>query len=173
MRQRVISGSLLGVGIATALLVDGWLSSVPSPRWPLAGTNLGTWLCHGAILTLVVLVLSALTSREMIGFVRVMGFRPNRAVVQLFAAGLVIGPYISFNLKQEADWYDESYYAGAPQWNPLGPEKARAARSVRGGSFSSPLLPTGDSTTHNRSKNVPNLPIDRLGCRCAWSANER
>ena len=72
-----------------------------------------------------------------------------------------------------ADWYDETYYARAPQRNPLGPEKARAARSVRGGGFSSPRLPTGDATTHNRSKNVPNLPIDRLGCRCAWSASAR
>jgi phosphatidate cytidylyltransferase len=30
-------------------------------------------------------------------------------VVHLFAAGLVIGPYLSFNLRHEADWYDESW----------------------------------------------------------------
>lgn len=71
-----------------------------------------------------------------------------------------------------ADWYDPSYYARSPQRNPLGPAEAMRERVVRGGSFSSPLSPTGDSTTHNRSKNAPNLPIDRLGCRCAWSATQ-
>jgi formylglycine-generating enzyme required for sulfatase activity len=70
-----------------------------------------------------------------------------------------------------ADWYDPSYYARSPQRNPQGPEMALRERVARGGSFSSPRSPTGDTTTHNRSKNAPNLPIDRLGCRCAASTS--
>lgn len=109
LRQRVLSGSLLTVGVIALLLADGWLASRPYPQWPLAGIDLGPWLCNGALSTLLVLVLSALAAREVIGFVRMAGYRPNRVVVQLFAAGLVVGPYLSFNLRQEADWYDESW----------------------------------------------------------------
>ena len=68
-----------------------------------------------------------------------------------------------------ADWYDATYYARAAARDPRGPEKATDTRVVRGGSFSSPRQPTGDAVVTNRSKNAPNQPIDRLGCRCAWS----
>ncbi|MFQ5806498.1 MAG: phosphatidate cytidylyltransferase [Phycisphaerae bacterium] len=109
VRQRVISGSLLAAGIIVLLLLDGWLSARVRLWWPVAGIDVGPWLCNGAISTLLVLILSALTAREVTRFVRMAGYRPNRMVVQLFAAGLVIGPYLSFNLRQEADWYDESW----------------------------------------------------------------
>jgi len=68
-----------------------------------------------------------------------------------------------------ADWYDPAYYAQSPARDPRGPKAATASRVVRGGAFSSPRRPTGDVLVTNRSKNAPNQPIDRLGCRCAWS----
>ena len=109
LRQRIISASLLGLGILVLLVLDGWLATRTVPEATIAGVNVLAWLCNGAVSTLIVLALSALTVREVTHFVRQAGYRPNRAVVQLFAAGLVIGPYISFNLRQEADWYDESW----------------------------------------------------------------
>ena len=68
-----------------------------------------------------------------------------------------------------ADWYDPTYYAQSPARSPRGPKNATTVRVVRGGSFSSPRQPTGDALVTNRSQNPPNQPIDRLGCRCAWS----
>ena len=68
-----------------------------------------------------------------------------------------------------ADWFDEHYYASSPARDPRGPSKPTKFRVVRGGGFSSPRVPTGDTVVANRSKNVPTQPIDRLGCRCAWS----
>jgi phosphatidate cytidylyltransferase len=108
LRQRVISGSLLTVGIVVLLLIDGWLATGEPPHWPLAGVDLGPWLCNGAVCTLLLLILGALAAREVTGFVRKSDYRPNRFVVQMFAAGLVVGPYISFNLRETA-WYDESW----------------------------------------------------------------
>ncbi|MBU0617179.1 MAG: phosphatidate cytidylyltransferase [Planctomycetes bacterium] len=109
LRQRVISGSLLGVGIFVLMMLDAWLAARPAPDLLILDVNLSAWLCHGAISTLILLVLSALAAKEVTHFVRQAGYRPNRAIVQLFAAGLVIGPYISFNLRQGAGWYDESW----------------------------------------------------------------
>jgi phosphatidate cytidylyltransferase len=109
LRQRVISGSLLAAGIIGLMLVDGWLSGRPAHGWLVAGFDVGPWLCNGAICTLIVLVLTVLAAAELLGFLRQSNCRPNRVVVHLFAAGLVIGPYLSFNLRQEADWYDESW----------------------------------------------------------------
>lgn len=109
LRQRVISGSLLTAGIVVLLTLDAWLATCAVPELTIAGVNVLAWLCNGGVSTLVVLVLSALAAREVTQFVRQAGYQPNRAVVQLFVAGLVIGPYISFNLRQEAGWYDESW----------------------------------------------------------------
>ncbi len=109
LRQRVISGSLLAVGIIVLMALDGWLATCSVPETTIAGVNVLAWLCNGGISTLIVLVLSALAAKEVTQFVRQAGYRPNRAVVQLFAAGLVIGPYIMFNLRQGADWCDGSW----------------------------------------------------------------
>jgi len=91
------------------MLIDGWLSRRPPRGWLVAGFDVGPWLCNGAICTLIVLILTVLAAAELLGFLRQSNCRPNRAVVHLFAAGLVIGPYLSFNLRHEADWYDESW----------------------------------------------------------------
>jgi phosphatidate cytidylyltransferase len=109
LRQRVISGSLLAAGIIALMLVDAWLSSRVPVRWLVGGVDVGRWLCNGALSTFVILVFTVLAAREVTHFVRMAGFRPNRAVVHLFAAGLVLGPYLSFNLRHEANWYDESW----------------------------------------------------------------
>lgn len=109
MRQRVISGSLLAAAITVLMLLDAWLAARPTPAGSVAGVNITPWLTNGLISTLIVLVLSALAAKEVTGFVRVAGHQPNRAVVQLFAAGLVIGPYISFNLRREAGYCDDSW----------------------------------------------------------------
>jgi eukaryotic-like serine/threonine-protein kinase len=67
------------------------------------------------------------------------------------------------------DWFDDKYYARSPARDPRGPDKPTPWRAARGGCFSSPRQPVGDAMVANRSKNTPNQPIDRLGCRCAWS----
>jgi sulfatase modifying factor 1 len=72
-----------------------------------------------------------------------------------------------------ADWSDPDYYAKSPKRNPQGPTGPLPWRSVRGGGFSSPRRPTGDTTVTNRSKNPPNLPVHHIGCRCAWPAKKR
>ena len=72
-----------------------------------------------------------------------------------------------------ADWFEEHYYARSPSRDPQGPQKATPWRVVRGGGFSSPRRPTGDTQVFNRSKNPPNQPIHHTGCRCAWSASPK
>jgi phosphatidate cytidylyltransferase len=91
------------------MALDAWLATLPVPESSSAGVDVLAWLCRGAVCTLILLVLSALTAREVMHFVRRGGYRPNRVLVQVFAAGLVIGPYISFNLRHDTQWYDESW----------------------------------------------------------------
>ena len=65
-----------------------------------------------------------------------------------------------------SDWFDEGYYAIAPERNPAGPAAATPWRAVRGGGNSSPQ---SDAEVTNRSKAPPSQGIHHLGCRCAWS----
>lgn len=109
LRQRVVSGVSLGVGVIGLVLLDGWLSSRADPSLMVAGVDVGAWLCNGAVITLTVLFLSVLAAAEVTHFVRMAGFQPNRAVVHAFSAGFVIGPFISFNLQRQAGWHDESW----------------------------------------------------------------
>jgi phosphatidate cytidylyltransferase len=104
-----MSGSLLAAAIAVLMGLDGWLAARTVPQSAAAGVNVRAWLCNGAICTLLLLVLSTLAAKEVTQFVRHAGYRPNRALVQLFVAGLVIGPYISFNLRHDTEWHDESW----------------------------------------------------------------
>ena len=109
LRQRVISGFSLGVGILGLVLLDGWLASRAPIHLVIGGADVGAWLCNGAVIALIVLILSALAAAEVTRFVRAAGFFPNRAVVQAFSAGFVIGPYLSFNLQRHSGWHDESW----------------------------------------------------------------
>ena len=109
IRQRVISGSLIGAAILALMALDAWLAERLQTA---AAANLAApwrWLSNGAISTAILLALTAFTAREVTHFVRMMSFRPNRVIVQIFALGLVLGPYLSFNLGRESEWYDESW----------------------------------------------------------------
>ena len=107
--QRIISGLTLIVVITTLMTLDGYLAGRVDLELSRGSVNVGQWLCNGLISTVILLVLGLLTAREVTKFVRQAGYRPNRVVVQVFAAGLIVGPYLSFNLGHTATWCDESW----------------------------------------------------------------
>jgi phosphatidate cytidylyltransferase len=110
MRLRLLVGIPLAVAIFGLLYADGCLSARPAPAIHVPGVrfNLGPWLTNGAICTAVVLVLTVLTAHELVQIARVRGHRPFGLTAQVFAAGLVIGPYVSFNLTPITGGYDPS-----------------------------------------------------------------
>lgn len=110
MRTRLLVGIPLAVAIIALLLADGYLSARPAPVLQVPGLRLdvGPWLTNGAICTAVVLVLTVLATYELVQLARVRGHRPFGLTAQVFAAALVIGPYVSFNLSPITGGYDES-----------------------------------------------------------------
>jgi formylglycine-generating enzyme required for sulfatase activity len=64
------------------------------------------------------------------------------------------------------DWYDAEYYQLAPDQNPKGPEKKGVVRSIRGGSWHSPI---SDITTTARGRGGFALQTHGTGFRCARS----
>ena len=110
LRTRLLVGIPLAVLIVGALLLDGWLAARPPPKLPIAGlgVDLGPWLTHGALCTAVVLVLTVAATDELVKLARARGHRPFGLTAQIFAAALVIGPYVSFNLSPLTGGYDES-----------------------------------------------------------------
>lgn len=62
------------------------------------------------------------------------------------------------------DWYDPEYYAHAPDRNPPGPDKKGVVRSIRGGSWHSPV---SDITTTARGRGGFALQTHGTGFRCA------
>lgn len=62
------------------------------------------------------------------------------------------------------DWYDAEYYGHAPDRNPQGPEKKGVVRSIRGGSWHSPI---SDITTTARGRGGFALQTHGTGFRCA------
>lgn len=110
LRQRLIYGSLLAVIVLSVLLLDGYLSTLPGPIWrPLAAFDAGRWLCNGGLATVTILVFTWLAAWELGQFSRIAGNQPFVLEAQIFAAGLVIGPYVSFNLSALTGWADESW----------------------------------------------------------------
>src|SRR5215213_547357 len=65
-----------------------------------------------------------------------------------------------------SDWYDPEYYQHAPDRNPQGPDKKGVVRSIRGGSWHSPLA---DITTSARGRGGFALQTHGTGFRCARS----
>lgn len=65
-----------------------------------------------------------------------------------------------------ADWYDADYYKHAPDRNPQGPDKKGVVRSIRGGSWHSPVP---DITTSARGRGGFALQTHGTGFRCARS----
>lgn len=112
LRLRLIFGTLLGLAVLTLLLLDGWLTRFTPPDWslPALGVNLGHWLCNGAVCTAVVLVFTLAATRELLRFATATGHsHPLPVVAYVFGAGLVLGPYVTFNLAPTANWHDESW----------------------------------------------------------------
>jgi len=62
------------------------------------------------------------------------------------------------------DWYDPEYYQHAPDRNPQGPNKRGVVRSIRGGSWHSPI---SDITTTARGRGGFALQTHGTGFRCA------
>jgi len=62
------------------------------------------------------------------------------------------------------DWYEAEYYQHAPDRNPQGPEKKGVVRSIRGGSWHSPI---SDITTTARGRGGFALQTHGTGFRCA------
>jgi formylglycine-generating enzyme len=65
-----------------------------------------------------------------------------------------------------SDWYDPEYYQHAPDRNPQGPDKQGVVRSIRGGSWHSPMA---DITTSARGRGGFALQTHGTGFRCARS----
>ena len=65
-----------------------------------------------------------------------------------------------------SDWYDPDYYKHAPARNPQGPDKKGVVRSIRGGSWHSPLA---DITASARGRGGFALQTHGTGFRCARS----
>ena len=65
-----------------------------------------------------------------------------------------------------ADWYDADYYKHAPNRNPQGPDKKGVVRSIRGGSWHSPVA---DITTSARGRGGFALQTHGTGFRCVRS----
>ena len=63
-----------------------------------------------------------------------------------------------------SDWYDADYYRHAPDRNPAGPDKKGVVRSIRGGSWHSPV---SDITTSARGRGGFALQTHGTGFRCA------
>jgi len=65
-----------------------------------------------------------------------------------------------------SDWYDPEYYRHAPDRNPQGPDKKGVVRSIRGGSWHSPVA---DITTSARGRGGFALQTHGTGFRCVRS----
>jgi formylglycine-generating enzyme required for sulfatase activity len=65
-----------------------------------------------------------------------------------------------------SDWYDPQYYQHAPSRNPQGPDNKGVVRSIRGGSWHSPLA---DITASARGRGGFALQTHGTGFRCARS----
>ena len=68
-----------------------------------------------------------------------------------------------------SDWYDPDYYKHASDRNPQGPDKKGVVRSIRGGSWHSPL---SDITTSARGRGGFALQTHGTGFRCARGLGE-
>lgn len=109
LHLRLIFGSLLTLGVLAAFLIDGYLSTLPPPGWTLGDFHAGRWLFNGALSTVTVLLFTCVAAHELVRFFRQGGNRPFGLAAQFFAAGLIVGPYISFNLQAITGWADESW----------------------------------------------------------------
>lgn len=112
LQKRLIFGLLLTFAVVGLTWLDGWLSSLtPHPiGFPLLGVDLIVWLQNGLIVTCFLLVLTMLAASELRNLAEMAGCKPFGGISTLFAAGFVVGPYLTFNLRTlQLPWIDESY----------------------------------------------------------------
>jgi phosphatidate cytidylyltransferase len=111
MGKRILVGTTLALSLIALLLLDAYLAE-HTARWTPADPAQRTavrWLTNGAICTTIVLVLAVLATHELVHLARGRGYRPFGRTAQFFAAWLVLGPYISYNLQDVVGGYDESW----------------------------------------------------------------
>lgn len=107
LRARLVSGFSLALLIFGLLLVDGQLATREAGA---SVSPLLRWAHNGLICTLIVLTFALLATRELIRFARATQHsNPFPKVAYFFAAGLVVGPFISFNLAASTPGHDESW----------------------------------------------------------------
>lgn len=104
LHLRLIFGSLLALGVIALMATDAWLAAAR----PIPGT-VGDWLCNGALCTLLLLTFSILSIRELNDLAKQRGFRPLRFVMYVFTAGMVVSPYIAYNLDAAAPVRGQSW----------------------------------------------------------------
>jgi phosphatidate cytidylyltransferase len=110
VRERVAMGVPLAAVIFGPLLLDGHLSAdLHAWRIIIAGQDIGPWLRNGTITTTIALILTILTTRELVRLARACGYRPFAGLAQVFGAGLVVGPYVALNVQAGARIHDESW----------------------------------------------------------------
>ena len=109
LQERLISGNLIALAIIAVMVADAWLARFLPENWKVAGFSIEYWALHGALCTGLLVTLTALLTRELLAMARAHGFSPLRHATFVFAIGLVIGPYISYNLRETARYYDESW----------------------------------------------------------------
>lgn len=68
-----------------------------------------------------------------------------------------------------SDWYEPDYYKHAPAKNPQGPDRKGVVRSIRGGSWHSPMA---DVTASARGRGGFALQTHGTGFRCARGVDE-
>lgn len=110
LKLRLIIGTLLSAGAIGLYWLDAYLSTVDPPRWlRLFGVDLGEWMYEGAISTGLALAFTCAAAHEIVGFYKSAGHRPYESVVQLFAAGAVVGPWVSYHLRAWFPTNDEGW----------------------------------------------------------------
>ncbi len=111
MRKRLLVGIPLALVIIGLLLLDARLAATRAPalRVPGFDADLAQFATNGGICAAIVLVLTLAGTWELVLLARARGYRPFGRTAQVFAAALVLGPYISFNLRDVTGGYDESW----------------------------------------------------------------
>lgn len=110
LHLRLIFGLTIAVAIIGLMVLDAWLSvAVAAPRAAEFGSyDPLAWLCNGAITTGILVIFTWFAAREVIRMARSLGYQPFGTISQIFAVGLVFGPWISFNLPRTHPLHDQS-----------------------------------------------------------------
>jgi phosphatidate cytidylyltransferase len=103
MRNRLLIGIPLALVIILIVCLDGYLSTISNTRLRELGLDPqwgARWLTNGLIVTLLVLAMTMLATRELLRFAVNAGYKPFGVLAYVFSAGLVAGPYVAFNMRE-------------------------------------------------------------------------